>query len=858
MTDFIRALVSKEKCRYQDDDFDLDLSYVTKRLIAMGFPSNHFEGIYRNRMSDVKRFFATKHPGHYKVYNLCSERSYSAKHFLNATASFPFDDHNPCPFQLLIKFCEDAQAYLDLDPANIIAVHCKAGKGRTGLVLCCYLQYSKECLSSQQALDFYAENRTKNGKGVTIPSQVRWVHHFGTFLRQFKWPDPPRPFPVHGNLIVITHLEIHGYPLHLPSQNSPEFKVSLMNNILVWDSKQHPSQVPRWHKAAAFYRVDFDAPGGVQVAGDFNISCKASGDKIFALWDHSTFLPRGEAKGDTTSFLSTYRKAHLDGPPCKDMKKHLRYDKDFHVVVGWRLHQEVAPEEKDELGVPEERPPKGGFVLVNPLKKLVSKKKLRFQKDGFDLDLSYITPNIIAMGFPSEHLEGVYRNSMTDVVRFLKFYHEDHYKVYNLCSERTYNPKHFNNSTASYPFDDHSPCPFKMLVKFCQDAAEFLARDSRNCAVVHCKAGKGRTGLVIASLLLHVQHCGSAEQALELYGRYRTSNIKGVTIPSQQRYVMYYDEYFHYAKLGRPFPSSAPEIKIIGFHLDPVIEFSGGGCTPHFTITSDKASYNYKTAQGGRLQKWNRGMPSWCRSCNVDVRGDVHVIFYDNEAKMFGFWLNTSFITSETIVLRKEELDKAAQDRRHTVFAENFKIQISFAGVPEDSGLVSRRRTLALHQTTSPVANASLLHMAAEKTAENGVEDIEEEYSSTSEELSDEEYPGESDEESARNEMMAAEAATKGHKERMMVLTEELAQQDFSGASPLRAHHEATGAEGRNDTIEQSDKLLLKLEQAAAQIGARLSDPRSDWDKIIHSCGMFTTEEQGLVLQRINAMHNPS
>ena len=67
----IRGVVSQNKRRLVAPGFDLDLTYITDRVVAMAAPVFGGRRAYRNDVYEVLRFLTQRHYGKFRVFNLC-------------------------------------------------------------------------------------------------------------------------------------------------------------------------------------------------------------------------------------------------------------------------------------------------------------------------------------------------------------------------------------------------------------------------------------------------------------------------------------------------------------------------------------------------------------------------------------------------------------------------------------------------------------------------------------------------------------------------------------------------------------------------------------------------------------------
>nr|XP_040123728.1 tensin-1 isoform X17 [Ictidomys tridecemlineatus] len=191
--------------RTMEDSCELDLVYVTERIIAVSFPSTANEENFRNNLREVAQMLKCKHGGSYLLFNL-SERRPDITKLHSKVLEFGWPDLHTPALEKICSICKAMDTWLNSDPHNVVVLHNKGNQGRIGVVIAAYMHYSNISASADQALDRFAMKRFYEDKIIPIgqPSQRRYVHYFSGLLSgSIKMNNKP---------LFLHHVIMHGIP----------------------------------------------------------------------------------------------------------------------------------------------------------------------------------------------------------------------------------------------------------------------------------------------------------------------------------------------------------------------------------------------------------------------------------------------------------------------------------------------------------------------------------------------------------------------------------------------------------------------------------------------------------------------
>ncbi|PIK59743.1 putative cyclin-G-associated kinase isoform X3 [Apostichopus japonicus] len=183
---------------------DLDLSYLTSRIVVMSYPSDGIESAYKHHIDDVRNYLTSKHGGRYYVFNL-TQKKYRSEKFDKRVLDCGWPTKKAPTLALLYTVCRNMYLWLQKDPQNVCIVHCTDGKASSATVVCSFLSFCRLFQSTEASLYHFIVAR---GPPSISPSQKRYMDYIRKMLA------PEKPIAPHKNIIFLKRLNLLPVPLY--------------------------------------------------------------------------------------------------------------------------------------------------------------------------------------------------------------------------------------------------------------------------------------------------------------------------------------------------------------------------------------------------------------------------------------------------------------------------------------------------------------------------------------------------------------------------------------------------------------------------------------------------------------------
>ncbi|XP_038136881.1 tensin isoform X5 [Cyprinodon tularosa] len=196
---------SQSVVQTMEESYEVDLVYITERIISLSFPNATEERSYISNLKEVAEMLRSKHGEHYLVLNLSEQRNDLTK-LNHKVLEFGWPDHHAPALDKICSMCKAIDTWLSGNQRNVVLLHNKGNRGRTGVVVAAYMHYSNISGSADQALDRFAMRRFCEDKALPVgqPSQRRYVQYFNGLLSGH--------IKINNKPLFLHHVIMHGIP----------------------------------------------------------------------------------------------------------------------------------------------------------------------------------------------------------------------------------------------------------------------------------------------------------------------------------------------------------------------------------------------------------------------------------------------------------------------------------------------------------------------------------------------------------------------------------------------------------------------------------------------------------------------
>uniref|UniRef100_A0A3Q3ELE4 Auxilin n=1 Tax=Labrus bergylta TaxID=56723 RepID=A0A3Q3ELE4_9LABR len=311
---------------------ELDISYITSRIIVMTYPAESVQIGYQNHVEDIRSFLDSRHADHYTVFNL-SQRNYRGAKFSNRVSECNWPSRQAPSLHNLFAVCKNMHNWLKQNPKNVCVITCSDGRAPSGVLVCamfCFCHLFNNPVPAMQLL-----SAKRPGSGLW-PSHRRYIGYVCSMVSE-------KPSLPHSKPLVIKGLTISPVPCFNKQRSGCRpFCDVLIGETKIFTTSQEYERM-REHRVQEG-KVVF--PLGVSVQGDVVVSvyhmrstiggrlqAKVSNTQIFQIQFHTGFIAPG------TTVLN-FNKPELDA--CDSPEK---YPQLFHVLVD--IEVEGTDKQKD-------------------------------------------------------------------------------------------------------------------------------------------------------------------------------------------------------------------------------------------------------------------------------------------------------------------------------------------------------------------------------------------------------------------------------------------------------------------------------------------------------------------------------